>query len=499
MADKGNNPLNPLMDVRLRPEDKAQMRENLLQIMREEESALPSPRPVVEKRNMQRVTNFFAGAAAVILVAGVLLVGTHNHWFQPQVETAQKHPIKHPTKSKVVNRPNKDRPQQIARVPLSQLTGIHMNSLSDGWATQTPTGATLQLIHTTDGGKTWQDVTPAIKTVGDVNVTKLNPFGQNEFTATFPSANHAVLAWAVPRGNSGNQLVSDNILIETTVDGGHTWATSEITDSLMEKFGQKPVALDFINNKDGWLTTMPTDGGGVMFIREVLYKTTDGGIHWTKVSQTKLSKAGTLPSTNASPGEGWVSFINQQVGFTLKEPPTQTDLLNPTKPSLYRTTDGGATWRPVTMPSLPQPYHVVKNRVLPPQAFGNKVILPVVTETANPDTYTLSMYGSNDDGRHFTKERGTVSFKENVRLPIQYGFWDAQNGWFWLGGVLYTTTDGGQTITKVNTDHVFNKPSDNSVISWQNQSTALVTTQNSIWETTDGGQHWVKYISSASQ
>jgi len=204
MADKGNNPLNPLMDVGLRPEDKAQMRETLLQIMRKEESELPSPRPVVKKRNMQRITNFLAGAAAVILVAGVLLAGTHNHWFQPKGETA--HPIKHPTKSKVVNRPTKDQPQKSAQVPLSQLTGVHMNSLSDGWATQTPTGATLQLIHTTDGGKTWQDVTPTIKTVGDVDVTKLNPLGQNEFTATFPSANHAVLAWAVPRGNSGNQL-----------------------------------------------------------------------------------------------------------------------------------------------------------------------------------------------------------------------------------------------------------------------------------------------------
>lgn len=494
MADKGNNPLNPLMDVGLRPEDKAQMRGNLLQIMREEESELPSPRPVVGKRNMQRVTNFFAGAAAVVLVAGVLLVGTHNHWFQRKVETAQKHPAK----STVVNRPAKSQPQQVVGVPIGQLTGIHMNSLSDGWATQNPTGATLQLIHTTDGGETWQDVTPAIKTVGGVDVTTLNPVKQNEFTATFPSANHAVLAWAVPRGNSGNQLVADNILIETTMNGGHTWATSEITDSLMG-FGERPVALDFINNKDGWLTTMPTDGGGVMFIREALYKTTDGGVHWTKVSQTNLSKAGTLPSTNASPEEGWVSLINQQVGFALKEPPTQTDMLNAAKPSLYRTTDGGATWSPATMPSLPQPYHVGMNRVLPPQAFGNKVIFPVVTETANPDTYTLSMYVSNDDGKSFAKERGTVSFTEHVRLPMQYGFWDAQNGWFWLDGVFYTTTDGGQTISKVNTDHVFNKPSDNSVISWQNQSTALVTTQNSIWETTDGGQHWVKYISSASQ
>jgi len=149
MADKESNPLNPLMDVGLRPDDKAQMRKTLLQIMLEEESELPSPRPVVKKRNMQRIANIFAGAAAVILVAGVLMAGTHHHWFQSHHVTAQQHLIK----SNPVHTQKASTGVPFSSLGAKSLDAVSFISDKIGFV-----AGQDGIYRTTDGGATWEKV-----------------------------------------------------------------------------------------------------------------------------------------------------------------------------------------------------------------------------------------------------------------------------------------------------------------------------------------------------
>lgn len=479
MKQRGNNPLTPLANVKLDPGVKSDIRESLLQAMRAEQLDT-RPEKTSKSRKRSWIGNTFAGAATVALMVGVPMGFTHNGWFQTRKESAHSHSIK----SGIVKY------TQNYGVTLNNLMNIHMINTEIGWMTRVSENSTLELLRTDDGGVTWRNVTPSGHGVGNVNIDKLNSIRQNSFTACFPDANHAILAKAVPN-SSGKQPAIDRIYIESTDNGGKTWAVSEIPKNLSNPYGQTPISLDFINARIGWLTTVPEGGGGTSYVRQGLYKTTDGGVTWKLVSDLNLSDRNALPPVNADPEDAWVSFISPQVGFTLGEPPTQTDSLNQIKPSLYRTIDGGATWSPVIVPKIPLPNHLVTHvRMLKPEAFGSTVFLPVIVESANPNTNALYVYVSHDDGKIFTKRNGSITFSEKTGLPMQYGFWNALRGWFWLDGSLYTTTDGGQSFQKVTTNHEFNNSNDDSIISWMNENVAFVTTIDGLWKSTDGGVKW---------
>lgn len=148
------------------------------------------------------------------------------------------------------------------------------------------------LWRSTDGGTTWARVSGAPQTAPQYGGYGPPPL-QNYYIQL-----HAISADTVV-------ALTNNGLVRRSVDGGRHWQESSSGVPVLSSF--------FVSGKVGFLGSW---GGKV-------YKTTDGGVTWTKLSEVSY-----FPSEITM-----LHFISPRVGFAHRE---HSDLL--------RTTDGGLTW-----------------------------------------------------------------------------------------------------------------------------------------------------------
>ena len=152
------------------------------------------------------------------------------------------------------------------------------------------------LWRSADGGQTWVRVSRALQTAPQYGGYS-QPVVQHYYTRL-----HAISADTVVE-------LTNNGLLRRSVDGGQHWQETATGIQVLSSF--------FVSGKVGFMGT----GGGK------IYKTTNGGIAWTKLSEV-----------NYFPSEITIlHFISPLVGFAHRE---HSDLL--------RTSDGGLTWTLLT-------------------------------------------------------------------------------------------------------------------------------------------------------
>lgn len=303
-----------------------------------------------------------------------------------------------------------------------ELESIDMISETQGWAL-----AKGKVLHTADGGAHWETVTPP----GLVS----DPKGiESEFL-------DAVHAWLVIRYDE----MASEVVFRTT-DGGQTWV-----ESAVPRGGNGLVYggwLDFVDPEHGWLMVVPEHG---MSSRPgELYRTNDGGEHWSLVTST----SGFVPGgENGLPFSGPFSFRDARSGWLVG---LQGAGFMPGHP-LYATVDGGRTWRPQVLPlpaSLPDGKLAVDT---PPEFFpagGQDGVLPAlfVPDSHKVSDYATIFYITGDGGR-------TWQARSVLPGTGPASFLTARNWWVWrdeadasglaapVRGKLYRTTDGGENWT----------------------------------------------------
>jgi photosystem II stability/assembly factor-like uncharacterized protein len=168
--------------------------------------------------------------------------------------------------------------------------GVSFASLTTGWipAPACAAGDRLTYRATHDGGVTWKDQTLEL------------PCGCDGSTPAFFDESHGLLV-------AGNSLF-------VTSDGGQTWTVRTVP-------GSSVFALDFIDPNQGWAVTNDNQTD------YPLRHTSDGGKTWTVVNAHLPP-----PSSNGAAGYSLV-FVDKQNGFWA------------TGSGLYKTTDGGRTWK----------------------------------------------------------------------------------------------------------------------------------------------------------
>lgn len=216
-----------------------------------------------------------------------------------------------------------------------------------------------------------------------------------------------------------------------TTDGGASWSRT----ALLDPAAVGPGEPDFIDATHGWLfvsygVAAGSEGGAI-------YRTVDGGSHWTKVEETVggvQEEPGSLPFGCDKAG---ISFINANTGWA-------SGSCAGGAPYFYVSHDAGRTW---TSQPLPLPGSLAQE-----------------------------------------------SEQWSASLPV---FFDARSGYFVLTGsvaLLYTTSDAGTTWTsrilpmggwsKPLAAVAFSTPSDGWLLSGDG---ALV------YRTNDGGEHWASF------
>jgi photosystem II stability/assembly factor-like uncharacterized protein len=345
---------------------------------------------------------------------------------------------------------------------------VNLFSATTGWA--------IGGLRTTDGGAHWANAGP--QSVPNRSA------GSAEF---YLDASHA---WIAETAGSST-VCSDHVVVFSTSDGGATWQQGPTIQVPARKpsdliWGQNDVAssrttqsfnnvswMDFVDAEHGWmLVATGTDWFDAAVAIGPLYRTTDGGLHWTAVSSgrpgLKLSCSSGLPSLSfSSATTGWLQ------GSTCAGDPI----------SLQVTHDGGVTWKLQTI----RP------------ACGCGLTQPVFFDA----THGLTVF-SDDSGSTFmlvTADGGatwTSRMLSNLGLNPSIDFISPNEGWLTGSSdnnatfLLKRTSDGGKTWTLVNAHLPVGPDQGNYAVFFADLRAGLLWTSTALYRTTDGGTSWVQ-------
>jgi photosystem II stability/assembly factor-like uncharacterized protein len=310
----------------------------------------------------------------------------------------------------------------IAHYPSGQefsVTQIHMVDTTHGWAIGS-LGAQVgdHVLFTSDGGNTWQDVTPpAPEAATDQN---------NAALGYFQDVNNAWVTFFI----GGGTPVPSSPVVWHTTDGGATWAASQPLDvnGLSEFF--VPSVMQFVG-ESGWMLVHV--GAGMNHDYVVIYRSNDGGNTWNRI----------LDPYNDG---GIQSCTKNNMLFTDATHGWLTGDCNGVKAGvlLFKSADAGSTWQPVTLPepaNAPGIFSIDSNYACgsyDPFFFGNDLAhlsVRCANYGGSTITYSYYIYTTQDGGNTWT----SATYPGEALY-----FVSADTGWA-LASKIQLTTDGGKT------------------------------------------------------
>ena len=280
------------------------------------------------------------------------------------------------------------------------LNGGFALDADDAWAVHGPiaSGSAQTLSVTTDGGLHWTG-----------EGTLPTPGG---CTLQFVDPHHGWCTWI------GAAMGSSTVHLWRTADAGRNWSLILNTQPGHAGSAQIPPDCDktvrFTDATTGWVTTHCNGGPAP------LYRTTDGGTHWARVHVTP-------PMGQLDAGDGFTGIPTLDpsghgaVAFTV-------DGVTPTT-VIYRTTNGGATWQPITPPH-------------PHQGWCVGIVTPTSWRLISETT----LLSTDNAGRTWNTTITNRDFGQ-PRCGEAIDFTTEQAAWFPYNGQLYRSTNGGATWT----------------------------------------------------
>jgi photosystem II stability/assembly factor-like uncharacterized protein len=329
------------------------------------------------------------------------------------------------------------------------LISIHMIDLTTGWVL-----GEHVVLHTTDGGVQWKNVTPPHTVL------------TRESIADFLTAS---LAWVtIPQTGTTTRVF-------WTADGGQTWQQSTVQATFLKQ-------ITFIDSQHGWiLAGWGATGGAAEAVG--VFRTSDGGKTWSNVSNalpasTDIPPPGHLPYGGRKSG---IHFLNTSTGWI-----TGTAVVNDLF-WLFVSHDGGATWNQQLL-SLPPGVPSAQLSFNSPTFFSD-------TDGVLPIIFSDLITGRGIATDIYVTHNGGATWKSTMPLPTAFGtidFVDMQHGWVTDGLALYTTSDGGQHWAKLSPGANFKQVTGLSFVSsttgWAIGGQS--NTSSILLKTTDGGTTW---------
>ncbi len=292
-----------------------------------------------------------------------------------------------------------------------------------------------RLVRTSDGGRTWTDVTPGKGTV-------------------HPSGAATIVGRTIV---FGTQRGPRTFAVERSDDGGRTWRMSQpFTDPRGLGIGP-PDVVDARH-----LFVAVDQGAAAGSSGESLWASSDGGSTWRFVSRTGFSvtRPGQLPFGCDKNGYG---FATPSVGWA-------TAFCAGGRPFVYRTDDGGRTWQKASLPGL----RSCQCNVLPPRFFGRRLGVIAVTGTV------ARLYWTHDGGSTW---RATVPPVAGIVGAVATPGWGS--AWLMTRTGIVRTVDEGATWQKAPLPFGAGAYRLDAV-----DGRTAFAFGPSLLETVDGGRHW---------
>jgi photosystem II stability/assembly factor-like uncharacterized protein len=344
-------------------------------------------------------------------------------------------------------------------IPPPLFASIHMADEQNGWALSADRRS---ILHTNDGGQTWQ------KTV----------FAGETFLELYAINDSSAFVLGDLKGSADQNLYR-------TTDAGKTWIKLPTT------FNQ--AALKFYNVQQGWAFANPVCGAGTCMFE--LYRTIDSGKTWQKMELSPLHHPGeTLrPEQMVLPSGSGFSFIDPATIWL-----GGNAIISEKAIHLNVSRNAGKTW-------------LQKEIVVPDGDKADMVISTSPVFITSQDGYILAQYSipgkeknsfldlavlmlTQDGGETWKASRLPVT--DTLSLNVQ--MLSTENILIWNTDVVYKTIDAGQTWNIVAMDFSF--PARLAALQFLSPLTgfALVNDHNpnafstTLYKTSDGGQTWQK-------
>lgn len=220
----------------------------------------------------------------------------------------------------------------------------------------TPTQNAGVLRHSTDGGKTWVTISPAITSTtsgtGPVMLQNLQISGNTLYALGWSYATKPIV-------EPGSVTVLPAHLVKSS-DGGHTWTIIDsqiVTQGLLVRdFIASPGNNNTLYEMLGYpilpVQRVPPSGTPTPYgLNQQLYKTTDGGANWTQVLNN-IPYASQVQIASGNPNIVYVGGVSGPIPLVVQGESSPQNTV-PDRIGgfhLQVSTDGGATWKTVANP-----------------------------------------------------------------------------------------------------------------------------------------------------
>lgn len=384
------------------------------------------------------------------------------------------------------------------------LSNLYMKDNLHGWAIE----FNGHIAHTSDGGYTWQDVTPPAE------VNQL--FSEAGFFAL-----DANTAWATPgefvncymRTCSNTSIPT--ALIWRTTNAGKDWQPSQAIPAGMDQAGAVlpvhnyfPIQMQFIDQQTGWLLIdagIRKENNQLETLGAIFFGTADGGQNWTLINDHYRDlnfPAGIFPDFTAITG---FAFVDGRTGWAVAQSdlsgiryiPVEDVVLNGAL-KLKKTIDGGRSFEdvPLLFPvDLSQPEYkgltvgcgVHQILAIPPKSVSLEWSCAINT---NPYT-SYYLFSVSDDGGQ-TWHHWHSAWNES--------FLNRNEGWrqscIYVSGLcaLEHTVDGGVTWSTIKKVYwsVWQLDFIDSKVGWAIVFLNDASSTKGLIHTSNGGETWVE-------
>ncbi len=333
-------------------------------------------------------------------------------------------------------------PTSDETVTQPQLLKFEMKTNLIGWGI-----TATDLVHTSDGGKTWQKQTPP-------------SLSSVEYASFFALDEKTI--W----------LLIDEQLFYST-DAGDHWQISKVPF-----VGGR---LQFLNAQKGFAITSLGVGAGSEYV--AIYTTADGGLSWQQVFTHKPGEQADLPGSGQKSG---MVFVDEQNGWITGNIPMENFVY------VYRTRDGGVSWKLQEMPILNLPQGTFIETQAPVFFSTTEGVLPARVIGAQPEQNFTVFY--------FTKDAGET-WQFNAATPSSGRYSLLNTNQFWLWGInedsaqsgLFTTKDSGTSWSLLPTSENLADSLIKLQFVSEQDGFALISVDypdTVLYETHDGGLNW---------
>jgi len=366
----------------------------------------------------------------------------------------------------------------LPNIQEAKIQSIVMKDETSGWAWARDKAYYFYLLHTSDGGWSWEDVTP------DRNV------GMTYFLTS-------QTAWATFFDSSDRRTVS----LSRTTDGGSSWV---LMNQEMRKIEGVSLysSVGFEDEENGWWQTVDIGAGTARIFN---FRTQDGGATWELIPINVLQEMMENYYIRVD-GYGEVAICNICGAFFYFD--LSRVIFSPgqwTPTTLWITKDLGATWQKIELTGLPEDIDPESSPIHYPTFFNDREgILPVII--SDVVTPRIFIYGTQDGGLTWKLESGQIAIDaktygntDTLFITRLDGFLNSENG-------LSTTHDGGKTWKYTPWPEDFQSSDDYYIerqLSFVSSDTGWAflkkvsrnsqgTLDNIFLKTTDGGITWTK-------